>query len=472
MGPKRRHDPPLLTVTTALAIVVEHPPFVSAINSVRSVCDAAYPRWMPHINLVYPFIAEHKFGRFAVALQEALKDIKPFVVKLEETSMFSQASERSTIHFAVYATEVEEVVKAARKLMQGSEQRGESQGNFAGHLTLAQFPAPSNQHPTPAGLEPSAVFKPPKKLLSAKHLNSAILEHFKKTPAWRQMRLQVKEVCLIARTGDRPFEVVRRVPLGVPLMPTSALSARVSALNPTDGVIASLVVPMAVKMAKQWIARMTSTGKLPKTLVALRNSICKGPCIVQVQLDSDILLAQLIGKGWIKRTTTFAPSDETVTVIPIELARTLMKRKYTTKRKFVTMPPTMARNPEALKAAKKFHTSKSVPGIEISQGFVNKVNKSPPPTCPDPKAIFGNAEAFAWRLSQWLARVAQGAAAKGPAVLSESAFRKQLADAARLSTLAPVEDVVKSLLSESVVSIASNGDLSYDPQAAVAPSSI
>jgi hypothetical protein len=461
----------LLTVTTALAIVVEDPGLVSCIDSVRSVCDGAHPRWMPHINLVYPFIPERMFSRFAGPMQEALRTTTPFSIKFAETAFFGGGSNggRETIHFQVDEPQVTLMAKMARGILW---RKDSPEIAFKGHLTLAQFPLPLKDESllsSPSSAVPC--FKPPKKLLSGSHLRSAILEHFKKVKATLGRPLVVREVCLLARSGDGPFRVARRIPLGVPL-PAQACrdsaSSVVRALSPSDkGIVSTLVVPIAAKAAVDWIRRMASTGKLPKSLPALRSAIARGPCIVRVQLDVDVVLAQIIARGWVKRLLVELKSGETVAVIPKELAAKLTKKKYT-REKYVKVPPEIAQRREVAKAQKKFRVSAVAPGISISGQAVARAGRQAARMEAMPKlSLFGDPEAFGLRIAVWLSRISNGSETDVTTdrTMSEAAFRRQLEDCTRVPTAAPADEVIRMLMLDRVISVSTAGVVTYDPHA-------
>ncbi|KAJ3297885.1 hypothetical protein HDU79_001642 [Rhizoclosmatium sp. JEL0117] len=75
--------------TTALTIVIP-PQFHAAINTIRAGNDKAYPRWMPHINLIFPFVPEDQFSTAAASLETALSSIQPFAVRLNTVNYFKQ----------------------------------------------------------------------------------------------------------------------------------------------------------------------------------------------------------------------------------------------------------------------------------------------------------------------------------------------------------------------------------------------
>lgn len=55
----------------------------SQIQAIRAVHDKSYIRWMPHINLMYPFYEDvgSNFEKAGQSAAEALKNIQPFEVR-------------------------------------------------------------------------------------------------------------------------------------------------------------------------------------------------------------------------------------------------------------------------------------------------------------------------------------------------------------------------------------------------------
>jgi poly(A) polymerase len=49
----------------------------------------SYKRWMPHVNLLYPFVPYEQFEKTAPLLSEALQSVKPFKVTLNTFGYFS-----------------------------------------------------------------------------------------------------------------------------------------------------------------------------------------------------------------------------------------------------------------------------------------------------------------------------------------------------------------------------------------------
>jgi poly(A) polymerase len=161
------------------------------IQALRRKHDSKFRRWMPHVTLLYPFLPEESFDDAEALLAEALQEVKPFEVTL---AGFSHFEHRANITAwlrpedrpggalqALHAT-------LEKALPECDAQGRKSARGFTPHLSVGQLPR--------SGAAETA------RTLAAweKH--------------WRPLTFQVREVCLIRRKGDTPFEVLRRVPLG------------------------------------------------------------------------------------------------------------------------------------------------------------------------------------------------------------------------------------------------------------------
>jgi poly(A) polymerase len=161
------------------------------IETLRSKYDRSYERWMPHVTLLYPFVPEEHFAEAEALIAEALKDLAPFQVTL---AGFSHFEHRGSVtawlrpedrpHGALKALQA--ALQAA--LPQCDEQGRKSENGFTPHLSVGQLPRSS-----PAEIQ---------RTLSAWERD------------WKPLTFEAREVCLISRRGDVPFEVRRRVQLG------------------------------------------------------------------------------------------------------------------------------------------------------------------------------------------------------------------------------------------------------------------
>ena len=90
---------PAKTHHTAVAIV---PPAEAwePIQAIRRVHDRQICRWMPHINVLYPFRPRADFPVVLPALAAACAPVAPFAVTLNEFRLFLHGSGRCTLWLA------------------------------------------------------------------------------------------------------------------------------------------------------------------------------------------------------------------------------------------------------------------------------------------------------------------------------------------------------------------------------------
>ena len=70
------------------------------IQAIRRVHDRQVRRWMPHVNLLYPFRPRDAFDGAAAALQAAVRDLSPFDISLSEFRHFGHGRGSYTIWLA------------------------------------------------------------------------------------------------------------------------------------------------------------------------------------------------------------------------------------------------------------------------------------------------------------------------------------------------------------------------------------
>lgn len=166
---------------TALVII---PPSETwpQIQAIRKVYDSAYDRWMPHINICFPFIPPEEFDLFHEKLSEKLKDFPKFIVKFTGFGHFDHAKkcvlwadplDKEGEIKAVYET----IVKELGFLKEGRD--------FNPHLTLGQF-------------DKSKILAKKEELLKE----------------WKEFSFEVGEIHLIQRDGQNsPFYIKKSVKL-------------------------------------------------------------------------------------------------------------------------------------------------------------------------------------------------------------------------------------------------------------------
>ena len=182
------------------------------IQRIRAVNDKSYMRWMPHLNLLYPFLLddgedEGNFDRAAAKAREALRDIEPFTVSLRTFGHFAHAKSCTVwLHPSGHGAEDMEDANAASDSLPPV-----SDGVMATQAALERaFPFANDLSTiSPAGFTPHLSVGQYDDKETASEAESAM------NTTWAPMTFEVDAVYIISRAGpDAPFEFKARVPLG------------------------------------------------------------------------------------------------------------------------------------------------------------------------------------------------------------------------------------------------------------------
>ncbi len=189
---------------------------VTEVVCICRVHDKAYKRWMPHINMIYPFKADINDGQVftdaAHTIQERLADIPPFKVAFSKQA-FNNFSHRKNCTLWLKPLQVDEdavvdttegaaaaaaetlpshptVMKIQQRLVEMfpeyTDQSRIRDTGFQPHLSLGQFKPKVIQNVT-ANFQAS----------------------------WTDIEFEVKEIYIISRANfDDPFHIRHTVPLG------------------------------------------------------------------------------------------------------------------------------------------------------------------------------------------------------------------------------------------------------------------
>eukprot|EP01089_Gocevia_fonbrunei_P008731 TRINITY_DN2045_c0_g1_i1.p1 TRINITY_DN2045_c0_g1~~TRINITY_DN2045_c0_g1_i1.p1 ORF type:complete len:289 (+),score=57.88 TRINITY_DN2045_c0_g1_i1:80-946(+) len=157
------------------------------IQEIRKEKDKVFARWPPHINLLFPFVSDEHFEEAAKVLKDRLKDFNPFNVEFKEFSAFQQ-SKSSTVWLKPetdHPDTFQDLQRAVETPFPSCTQQSTKPNGFHPHLTVGQWP--KNQTST-----------------AINNLNSK----------WEPFSFIVKEVYMISRTEEDPFEIRQVIPLG------------------------------------------------------------------------------------------------------------------------------------------------------------------------------------------------------------------------------------------------------------------
>ncbi len=171
--------------TNRSAIAVVPPEDVwGPIQAIRSVHDRAYARWMPHVNLLYPFLGP---DAPAEGLERAAASVEPFDAVLGAFRTFDRKRGESTLWLAPESLDrfvaLHSALEAAHpECFEGSRHPG----GFHPHLSVGQAGSPAER--------------------------DRLLAEFSRE--WRPVRFRVDSIAWLVRGDDTPFSIGRRVTLG------------------------------------------------------------------------------------------------------------------------------------------------------------------------------------------------------------------------------------------------------------------
>jgi len=166
-----------------------------SIQQIREKYDAAYYRWQPHLNVLYPFVGEQFYPSQVAHIEKALSEIAPFEIEFNRFNFFDKGTSAKDPDPSCYVFlqpsplqamgELQKIYNALTGLYPFCKSKKHNKG-FTGHLTVGQFP------------------------------RSKCFDYVKTMNAeWKKISFQCDSVCLIARTGqDTPFEIRYRIKLG------------------------------------------------------------------------------------------------------------------------------------------------------------------------------------------------------------------------------------------------------------------
>ena len=178
------------TATSAVSIV---PPkeFWPAIQRIRSMCDRSYQRWMPHVNVLFPFIprAEMKDQAVTMRMRQALSSVQPFTLEFSRFDILEHKNGGCTVYIVPEAPsqQLHYIFDCLQNDFPAfSELARVGEDGYLPHLTVGYFPSKGVAQAKIEGFE--KYFQP----------FSFVLDH----------------LCVLTRTGKDAFELFEAVPLG------------------------------------------------------------------------------------------------------------------------------------------------------------------------------------------------------------------------------------------------------------------
>ena len=178
MAPKTHH--------TAVA-ALPPPEVLAPIQAIRRRYDRQVYRWMPHVNLLYPFLPQMCCAAAVPPLTTAMHTISAFHVTLAVFRSFTHRSGRCTIWLDPEPREPFVRLQAAlQQAFPAYDEQSRFAAGFTPHLSVGQV----WKRDVPCVLEA---------------LQSA----------WEPVRFRLTEVAVICRDVTGPFHVTHRISLGL-----------------------------------------------------------------------------------------------------------------------------------------------------------------------------------------------------------------------------------------------------------------
>jgi 2'-5' RNA ligase len=158
------------------------------IQNVRSKQDKSFARWMPHVNLIYPFVPNSEFNRAIETLKPVLAKQKPFTVRLEKIGFYHQKTQ-SVVFVKPDTTPPTAIMDLQRALQDAFPSHNDllikAEAGFHGNVTLGQFD---------------------------KETVEEQVKNIQKD--WSPITFDATEVHLISRSGEEPFDVRHTIQIG------------------------------------------------------------------------------------------------------------------------------------------------------------------------------------------------------------------------------------------------------------------
>lgn len=111
------------------------------IQAIRERHDRQVRRWMPHINLLYPFRPTEAWPELLEPMAERVRPLLPFTVRLAEIRYFRHPSGRCTLWLAPEPAEaLDALQRALLAVAPECDDVRRHRGGFTPHLSIGQAP--------------------------------------------------------------------------------------------------------------------------------------------------------------------------------------------------------------------------------------------------------------------------------------------------------------------------------------------
>ncbi|MGE3539979.1 MAG: 2'-5' RNA ligase family protein [Candidatus Tectimicrobiota bacterium] len=172
------------------AVIAMPPPEVwEPIQAIRRQYDRQITRWMPHVNLLYPFWPREQFTAALPLLQAVGAGLAPFQACLTTVQSFTHARGRATLWLTPEPREAFVALQAAlQAAFPDCQEQGRFARGFTPHLSVGQADSAAERQQLLPRVQ----------------------------ALWQPLAFRLEAVQLIWRQADGPFQVAQTIPLGPP----------------------------------------------------------------------------------------------------------------------------------------------------------------------------------------------------------------------------------------------------------------
>ncbi|MBD3211430.1 MAG: 2'-5' RNA ligase family protein [Candidatus Lokiarchaeota archaeon] len=127
-------------VVTSACVIIPPREKWEPIQKIRRRHDRKIDRWMPHINLLYPFAPEEKYETVESEIRKILESIEPFELTLKRFKYFRHRYQTYTIWLDPEPNEkVAHLQRQTLRAVPECNDVNQFRGGFQPHLSVGQF---------------------------------------------------------------------------------------------------------------------------------------------------------------------------------------------------------------------------------------------------------------------------------------------------------------------------------------------
>jgi RNA 2',3'-cyclic 3'-phosphodiesterase len=170
----------------AAVVVIPPEEICEPIQAIRRLHDRLFLRWMPHINLLYPFLTADQLANALPALRDACTGVSSFAVSLASFRFFGHSSGQFTVWLDPQPCESLVHLQAVlQAVFPECDDLSRFRDGFTPHLSVGQA--------------------------RSRRILEELLQELQ--PRWQPLHFVLDRIAVVRREEDTPFHVEQWVPL-------------------------------------------------------------------------------------------------------------------------------------------------------------------------------------------------------------------------------------------------------------------